>query len=411
MESSVKARIAFASVLLIPAVAIASAETVTEADAIRLFLEKSPQATNVPLVVRSVEAGSRVGTQVANPAVAYQLEDALGVRDEFLTFEQELPLTGRRELLGKRARAAAAAAGLAAEGDLQDDAYGVKLSFYEVLYRERVLDRLRSGAVLMEHTVEILRRREREGEGSGYDALRAEQELAAVRMSVAEAEAALAVARSRFGSFFDPDRDMGAVRLDGELESVDPVPTLDGAIEQALEQRIDLRALSADRERLELERRAARRQRFPEPTLMAGWKRTEALGLSDTGYIAYLSVPLPIFDRGRPETARATVDRERIELDVEIMQRRIRADVQAAVAREHAARESARQFGHDAERRAIELRRIAQLRYDEGESGILELLDAHRTSLTMELRALAARYEAKHAEIERNRAIGVEVQR
>ena len=58
---------------------------------------------------------------------------------------------------------------------------------------------------------------------------------------------------------------------------------------------------------------------------------------------------------------------------------------------------------------AVELNRIARLRYDEGESGILELLDAHRTSLTMRLRALATRYEAKIAEIDRNRVIGNEV--
>jgi hypothetical protein len=47
--------------------------------------------------------------------------------------------------------------------------------------------------------------------------------------------------------------------------------------------------------------------------------------------------------------------------------------------------------------------------YDEGESGILELLDAHRTSMTMRLRALSAHYESKMAEIDRNRVIGNEV--
>ena len=127
------------------------------------------------------------------------------------------------------------------------------------------------------------------------------------------------------------------------------------------------------------------------------------------GYIAAVTVPLPIFDRGRFESARAAAEGERVELEAEILKRRIRADVQAAVAREHAAREAADRYGQDVERRAVELNRIARLRYDEGESGILELLDAHRTSLTMQLRALAARYEAKIAEIDRNRVIGNEV--
>ena len=83
--------------------------------------------------------------------------------------------------------------------------------------------------------------------------------------------------------------------------------------------------------------------------------------------------------------------------------------MQAAASRERSARDAARRYGQQVESRSIELRRIAQLAYDEGESGILELLDAHRTALAMQLRALAARYEAKTAEIDLNRAIGIEV--
>jgi len=409
MESSMRGRVAFASVLLLPSFAFAAAESVTEADAVHLFLEQSPQAQRVPLVVRSVDAALRVEARVANPEIAYQIEDAAGVRDEFLTFQQELPITGRRGFLKKRAEVASAAAGLAAERDLQVEVYALKQTFHEVLYREGVLDRLRGGAGLLEHTVEILKVREGEGEGSGYDVLRTEQELVELWITVAEAEADLSAARALFGSFYDPDLNMDSVHIEGDPAPAGPVPEVEPAAEQALAHRLDLRSLVAERERLDLERRAARRRRFPEPVLTAGWKRTEASGLSDTGYTAALMVPLPIFDRGRLDTVRATSEGRRIELEAEILARRIRADVQAAVAREKAARRAAQLYGEDAERRAVELRRIARLKYDEGESGILELLDAHRTSLTMQLHALAARYEARSAGINRDRIIGIEV--
>jgi outer membrane protein TolC len=202
---------------------------------------------------------------------------------------------------------------------------------------------------------------------------------------------------------------MNAASLEGDLTPTGTIPDVRQATASALEQRLDLRSLSAERERMDLEYKAARRRRFPEPVLTAGWKRTEALGLSDTGYIAALAVPLPIFNRGSRDSARATAEGERIALDAEILTRRIRAEVQAAVAREQATRQAAERYGEDIEPRAIELNRIARLKYDEGESGILELLDAHRTSLTMQLRALAARYEAKVAEIDRDRVIGNEV--
>lgn len=409
MEWSFRARVALVFTVLSASVATASSGAMTEAVAIRIFLEQSPQARRVSLVERSVDAALRIETRVANPDVVYQVEEAAGVRDEFLTFQQELPITGRRGLLDERAEIAAAAAGLAAERDLQDEVFDLKRSFHEILYRERVLERLRHGAELLEQTVEILEAREREGEGSGYDVLRAQQELAELRITTVNADAALTAVRSRFGSFYDPGLKMETARLEGDLTPSAPVPEVEQAASQALEQRLDLRALSADRERLDLERRAARRRRFPEPVLTAGWKRTEALGLSDTGYVVALSVPLPIFGRGRFESARATAEGERIELETEILTRRIRAEVQSAVAREQAARKVARLYGDDAERRAVELSTIARLKYDEGESGILELLDAHRTSLTTRLRALAARYEARIAEIDRDRIVGNEV--
>ena len=409
MELSMRASLAIASILLLPSAALASSPAVTEADAVRLFLEESPRVRALPLIVQSVGAELRVDARVSNPNIAYQIEDAAGVRDDFLTIQQELPITGRRGLLRDRAEFASLAAGLAAEREVLADAYSMKASFYEILYREQALDRLRGGAELLARVVEILDRREREGEGSGYDLLRAEQELVAVRIATTRAEAALSLAQSRFGSFFDPALQMEASMLEGDLGTTGADPATDEAVERALSQRTDLKALTAESERHGLERRAARRRRFPEPTLTAGWKRTQVLNLSDTGFVAILMVPLPIFDHGQRTAERAAADRQRVDLESEILQREIRAEVQTALARERAARAVAQQYGEDVERRAGELRMIAQLAYDEGESGILELLDAHRTSLAMELVALAARYESKSAEIERDRAIGIEV--
>ena len=409
MVWSWRARVALVFIVPLASLAPVSAGAVTEAEAIRVFLEQSPQVRRVPLIEQSVDAAFRVDARVANPEVSYQVEDAADVRDEFLTLQQELPITGRRRLLNERAGVAASSARLVAENDVRDDVYALKQAFYEVLFRQRVVEALRHGDERLAEIVEILDRREAEGEGSGYDVMRSQQELAELRMTIAEAEAALVAVRARFGSFFDPESGMQNATLEGELSASGPIPDIRLATDDALEQRLDLRSLAAQRQGLELESRAARRQRFPEPVLMAGLKRVEAPGLSDTGYVAGLTVPLPIFDRGSLDAVRATAEGRRLELDNEILARRIRAEVQAALAREQAAREAAELYGRDVERRAAELNRIARLKYDEGESGILELLDAHRTSLTMQLRSFAARYEAKVAEIDRSRVTGNEV--
>jgi cobalt-zinc-cadmium efflux system outer membrane protein len=386
-----------------------SGEPVTEAEAVRLFLERSPQARRIPLVERSGGAEWRREALVSNPEVAYELEDAGGVRDEFLTFRQDLPITGRRRLARETADAAASAARLAATRDLVEAAYMVRASFYEVLYREKAVDLLRRGSQRLRRIVDILEVREREGESAGYDLLRAEQELAEIRIATSEAEIDLAAARSRFGGFFDPAREMGSAVLSGDIEPTDAIPELDDAFARALSQRTDLRAARAEIERLSLEEKAARSRRIPEPTLTAGWKRTEAMDLDDTGFVAGLTVPLPVFDRGQVTAARARADRGRAALEAEVLTREIRADVNAVLAREKAARQAARRHAKAVDRRAGELRRIAELAYEEGETGILELLDAYRTSLATELRVLTLRYDARRAQIDRKRAIGTEV--
>ena len=92
---------------------------VSEDDAIRLFLDVSPQAQLVALRAERARAARRAGNEVSNPAIAYQVEDAFDVRDEFLTFQQELPITGRRSLVKEGAGVASEAVGLQARTSRQ----------------------------------------------------------------------------------------------------------------------------------------------------------------------------------------------------------------------------------------------------------------------------------------------------
>ncbi|MHC4140447.1 MAG: TolC family protein [Planctomycetota bacterium] len=409
MQPPVWAGLALILVSFEASASLAPTRAITEADAVRIFLDESPQARLVSLNAEAAGAELSTGTEVSNPSVAYQIEDAAGVRDEFLTFHQDLPITGRRSLLRERAAAASAATELLGERELQDAAYSLKNAFYDVLYRDRVVTLLRRGEEELERTVEVLRERERQGEGSGYDVLRAEQEMTELQLDLGMAKAASTASRARFGSFLDETLGTESAAFEGDFSLARSSLTADEAVAMALVERTDLLALQEEARREELESRAARRERFPEPTLSAGWKRVEAVGESDTGFVASLMVPLPVFDRGKFAAARANAASGQIELRREILEREIRADVESALARAQAAREAAERFGDQVEWRAGELRRIAQLAYDEGEKGILELLDAFRTSLRMELQALDARHEAKRGQIELHRVMGREV--
>ena len=70
------------------------------------------------------------------------------------------------------------------------------------------------------------------------------------------------------------------------------------------------------------------------------------------------------------------------------------------------ARELADRYRDDSVSRAAELVAIATAGYEEGEFGILELLDAHRVALSAELRSLELSAAARRAAVELDRASG-----
>jgi cobalt-zinc-cadmium efflux system outer membrane protein len=175
--------------------------------------------------------------------------------------------------------------------------------------------------------------------------------------------------------------------------------------------RLDLQSADTEIRRLEFDQRAASRIGRPQPLASAGWKQTDDGVRSDTGYTLSLGLAIPFFNRGQADVAAAgaalTVARaERDALALEIEQ-----GVRGAHARATVLVALADEYRRDALDRSRELVRIATIAYDDGELGILELLDAHRSLVNAELRAIEFRTEARLALIGLDRATGEEVGR
>ncbi len=345
-----------------------------------------------------------------DPVLAYQHEDALGATDEFLTVSQSLPLTGRRTLLRGSVAAASAAERESARRELAEREAALRRAFHRVLHQEALLELHRQGLARLAELVRILDERERAGEGSGYDLMRVQQEHAAMQISATRAEGEVASARAHFGSFFAAEHEMAGQELVDETARPRATPTDEEGLALAFAHRSDLSAAHAVKERFDLERRAAVRSRVPEPQLQAGFKRSANSGLRDTGFIAAISLPLRLSGRSKLQAAEATAQRDRAALEAERLERSVRAEVLAALARERAAR-SAWQQGEQSVSRVAQLRSIAELAYREGESRVLDLLDAYRSTLDVERSARELLYEAKLAELETDRAMENEVLR
>jgi cobalt-zinc-cadmium efflux system outer membrane protein len=132
---------------------------------------------------------------------------------------------------------------------------------------------------------------------------------------------------------------------------------------------------------------------------VAGTKSSSA-GTGDVGSVISVHVPIPLFDRGRPERAAASARRTQAETRLEALRATLRSQVvmwrEAVIER----RAIADRYRGTSVQAAAELERIAQVSYDAGERGILELLDAYRVAATARVRQGALDLAARQAELE-----------
>jgi cobalt-zinc-cadmium efflux system outer membrane protein len=127
------------------------------------------------------------------------------------------------------------------------------------------------------------------------------------------------------------------------------------------------------------------------------------------GSFVVLSVPLPLFNRGKAEVARYQAETERAEFRRQAIELRISAEIDGARKTLELRRAVLSDYQHRVEGQGWQLERIARTAYQEGEIGILELLDAYRMNLKSRVRSLEFMSAAKQAEIDLERVVGAPV--
>jgi cobalt-zinc-cadmium efflux system outer membrane protein len=370
--------------------------------------EQSPHARALAARINVAKAEARLGTQIPNPSVGVSREDAGGSTDQFFAAEQSLPVSGRLRLL----RRAGDAAGLGVREQTRHDLLllrgDVRIAFYSLLAaqeRERVLS---EHVLALNEVLRIIRERELAGEGSGYDVLRADRELSEVRSELAEAQVAALAPQAQLASLLGL-RDSAQLQATGSLETRTETPVLEVVLARALQSRGDLAGQQQQLARFDFERRAAERQKIPEPVVGAGVKRVTSSGFADSGYVASVTIPLPLFNRGQAESARAHALHERTQSEIGALQSQLEAEVRASYATLQLRRKSAAEYAAKLAASGPELSQTAKLSYEEGERGIFELLDAMRVEQTSRTRMIDLQLAAKLAEIELDRAVGEEI--
>ena len=387
----------------------ASAQVVlSEAEVLGQLGDGNPRVLAVRADVAVARADILAAGRWPNPRVTFNREAVAGIAEGIVMVSQALPITGRRGLEVNAATARADASSLRADDQIRRVRADLRLAFTDLwASQQREAELLRSRDALTELAT-ILARREAAGDASGFDRLRAEREVIDVDTSRASAAGARAQAQVILGSFLtlaaDPST-LQAVRPDSPSNAL---PPLDELVARAEKARGDLAALARELDAAGFAEQAAGRRLVPEPEVVAGTKSSNAGG-GDVGSIFSVHLTVPIFDRATPERAAAQARAQQHRAQAEVLRRNIRAQIAAWRAAVIERRSIAERHRAALGSAADQIQRIAQVSYEAGERGILELLDAYRTASTAHLRQIELDAAVRQAEIELEFASGWEI--
>ena len=399
-----------AGIALLTACPFAHAQDWTEQAVLSLFEQQGPIKREARATAAAAVEALRGRTLWPNPIAAYSRE-TVGFT-EFFQGEQQLPISGRLNLARKAmdpARESAEAEGAARVWEIRS---GLRAAFYRSLAAQQQENLIQSSLSEIQDVIELLRKREQEGEGSRYDRIRVERETADLRADIALARARARSERMFLLSYLPPATMVTRVLGDlaPRLTSSTIPESAAMVVQQALGSRADVRAESARLLQLGLEQQAADRMKIPEPMITAGIKRTQQFANQNaTGAVIGISIPLPIFNKGQTEVARFSAEQDRVKARRDLLTQQITAVVAGAYEVYSARLNALEAFERETGDADAELLRVTRIGYQEGELGILPLLDAYRLKRQTALRRLELQLAVKESEVELSRAAGFEV--
>ena len=388
----------------------AAGQTVlSEPDALARLSTDSPRVRAIRAAVDLARADVLAAARWPNPRVTYNREAVAGVTENMFLIAQPLPITGRRAFEVDAASALVEATARRADDEIRSARAALRAAYADLVstqLRESELTRFRDR---LGELARILGRREAEGESAGYDRMRAEREVVDIEGELSAARAERARAQGAVAAFFADQRDITSLVALAPSPARTPVPSVDDLTARAEVVRGEAAALRQEVESARFAERAAERRLIPEPEVVAGTKSSNFAG-GDVGSVLSVHASIPLFDRAGPERAMARARMAQAEARTAAFRASLSAQIAALRAAVIERRDAADRYRMTATQDADRLERIAQVSYEAGERGILELLDAYRSGAAARTRQVALDNAARQAEIELEFVSGWEVQ-
>lgn len=376
-------------------------ESLTLSRALELLEQTSPRTAADKAQIDVVAADRAAADVHPNPSVSYSGQRLVSgantgaVTQHQVVLEQPLLIFNQRGVRRDAAELNVSAAKARVAADLADRRRQVREAFVELLSKQEQARVLDESAADLERVEKVVAGRASAGDRSRYDVARIEIESRTLRVEAMNAKADVEEASRKLAAQLGLPN--WAPHAEGDLSPAQIETDFTRLWETALQQRPGLRAM---RERQAAARGAlsvAQRDRWPVPSISAGVAFTQ----SDDGVSAYfgLSLPLPLFDRNQGAVARATADIEAQRLGEEAELAETRAEIERAGGVLVKQREALSTLERDVVGRLPALRKMAEDAYREGQSGILELLDAFRSLKELRVQYSRQQESVKLAEV------------
>jgi cobalt-zinc-cadmium efflux system outer membrane protein len=345
-----------------------------------------------------------------NPELEYtreQVDRQVGdSTEETLWLSQRFELSGQRGLRKDAALQRVEAVGLGNAAYRVETAADIRLRFYRVLAQRQKVTAIQDWDIRLENIGEIIQKRQSAGEVSGYDALRLTREQASVQATLHKAQAVYErLWEELIAVLGGADAVRGYQGVAGRLLPEPPTPV--ESLLASVAERPDIRRYLQEAGAQEQEQRAGERGWIPDLTLGVGRKSVDDDLGRDAGPVITAAITIPLFDHGQAEQQRAAAAAKIARSRYQIALAKAEGEVRGLWREVSELTRTAWQQQQQAQEAAGQLIHIAQLAYEGGEIGVLELLDAYRGAHDAELEALEMAAAARQAHITLDRLTGV----
>ena len=400
---NIRAVVVVAMVLV--SAATPAAQTLTEAESLRLGLARGEVAELARGRIGAATADAQEAGLWANPTLEYARDrgrDGATAREESWRIAQTFDLAGRRGLqraAGEQRIVAAAADARLFRSELAAE---IRRGFFELVLHEAQLAAVEAWVQGFADIERIVGKLRSAGEASGYDLRRLARERQAAQARRAQTQAGLERAREQFAALLGTD--LAQYAIAGDLLPAAPADL--AALLARLDARPDLAALAARASAAELEQRAAQRGWIPEVTVGVGTKLSDDNFNRQASTLFSVAIPLPVFDRQQAGASRAAAQAGALHAERALARSRAAGQVRGLHRQATQLVAAAADYRRAAVAPSAELVRIAEAAYRGGEASVLELLDAYRGALEAQATALELEWAARTATIELDQLTG-----